>query len=387
MARRAPVAEPPHAVRLMLAFFAQLDDPRVDRTKRHALHNIIAMALCGVISGAEGWDELEDFAAFREDWFATFLDLPNGTPSADTFRRVFGALDAIEFERVFRVWVRTLVDDLAGQVVAIDGKTLRASFDRAAGTSALHVLHVWAAEQGLLLAHAPVDRAAGEIAGIPELLRLVRVEGAIVTADANACTAPITRAIREAGADYVLALKANRGNLYRHVVEAFAQAAATNYRGVDKSISKNTGHGRDEQRTVRAMRLGPLPTNTDADWTDIETVVQIDRVRIVDGVATENRHYFITSMAPHAKALAHAVRTHWSVENQLHWALDVGFAEDRRKIRDGYAAANFATVTRFALALLKREKSHRRGIALKRRFAALNHEYLLRVLTAGTIEV
>lgn len=248
------------------------------------------------------------------------------------------------------------------------------------------MLHIWAAEQGLLLAHAPVDRANGEIAGIPELLRLVNVTGAIVTADANACTAPITQAIREAGADYVLALKANRQNLYRHVVDAFAQAAATKQR-VGTHVAKSVGHGRDEQRTVRVMRLGPLPGNTDAAWTDVDTIVQVDRVRIVDGVATESRLHFITSLPPVAAEIARAIRTHWRVENDLHWVLDVGFAEDRRKIRDTFAAANFATVTRFALALLKRDTSNRRGVAAKRRMASWSHDYLLRVLTAGKIEV
>lgn len=371
----------------MLAFFAQLDDPRVDRTKRHSLHNIIVMALCGSICGATGWEDLEEFADARVEWFETFLDMPNGTPSADTFRRVFAALDPTEFERVFRIWVRALTADLAGQVVAIDGKTLRGAFDHASRSSALHVLHVWAAEQGLLLAHAPVDRANGEIAGIPELLRLIRIDGAIVTADANACTAPITQAIRDADANYVLALKANRRNLYQHVVESFDRAAQQRYRGVAKHVSKNTGHGRDEQRTVRAMRLGPLPANTDADWADINTIAQVDRIRIVNGVASEQRQYFITSLGPDAAEIGRAVRTHWSVENQLHWCLDVGFSEDRRKIRDVFAASNFATITRFTLSLLKRETSSRRGTAAKRLRAAWDHDYLLRVLTAGMIEL
>lgn len=387
MPRRRPVAELPQAVRFMLAFFAQLDDPRVDRTKRHSLHNIIVMALCGVISGADGWEDLEEYAALREDWFATFLDLPNGTPSADTFRRVFSALDPAEFERVFRIWVRSMAGDLAGQVVAVDGKTLRGAFERASGAAALHMLHVWAAEQDLLLAHAPVDRANGEIAGIPELLRLVRIEGAIVTADANACTAPITAAIRDAGAHFVLTLKANRRNLYQHVVDAFARAAAERDPRVAKHVARNTGHGRDEQRTVRALRLGPLPANTDADWTDVITVVQVDRVRVVDGVRSEQRHHFITSLPPDAAKLGRVIRTHWRVENSLHWCLDVGFDEDRRKIRDTFAAANFATITRFILALLKREPTSKRGLAAKRRRASWDHDYLLAVLTAGIVAV
>jgi predicted transposase YbfD/YdcC len=390
MARRPrtkPVVAPPHGVRLMLAYFAVLDDPRIDRTKLHSLHNIIVMTLCGTLCGADGWDALEDFAETRADWFGTFLDLPNGTPSADTFRRVFNALDPVEFERTFRSWVRAFTDDLAGQVVAIDGKTLRGAVDRAGKGTALHLLHVWAAEQQLLLAHAVVDGAGGEIPGIPALLRCLDVRGAIITTDANGCTAPITQAIRDADADYVLALKANRSALHTHVVEAFAAVEATGYHDINTHQTIDTGHGRVEDRTFRAMALPSLPPTSQVEWADLATIVQVDRVRTVKGATTIERQYFVSNLPPDAAEMARAVRTHWGVENQLHWALDVGLNEDACRVRDRNSAANFATIKRFVLALLKRETSVKRGLAAKRRRAGWDNDYLLQVLCCGVLDI
>ena len=371
----------------MLAYFAVLDDPRIDRTKLHSLHNIIVMTLCGTLCGADGWDALEDFAEARADWFGTFLDLPNGTPSADTFRRVLNALDPVEFERQFRGWVRALTNDLAGQVVAIDGKTLRGAVDRAGSGTAMHMLHVWAAEQQLLLAHAIVDGAGGEIPGIPELLRFLDVRGAIITTDANGCTAPITQAIRAAEADYVLALKGNRSALHTHVVEAFAAVEAMGYHDINTHQTIDTGHGRVEDRTCRAMAIPSLPPTSQVEWADLATIVQVDRVRTAKGATTVERQYFVSNLPPDAAEMARAVRTHWGVENQLHWVLDVGMNEDACRVRDRNSAANFATIKRFVLAMLKRETSVKRGIAAKRRHAGWDNAYLMKVLCCGALEI
>jgi predicted transposase YbfD/YdcC len=367
----------------MLAYFSGLEDPRIDRTKLHPLQNIIVMALCGAICGADGWEDFELFAESRASWFETFLEMPNGTPSADTFRRVFAALDPTEFERRFRAWVRTFAGDLDGKVVAIDGKTLRGAVESASKDSALHLLHIWATEQQVLLAHCAVDGAPGEVQGIPALLELIDIKGAIVTADANGCTASVTKAIREREADYVLALKGNRGLLHHHVAEQFAAAAARDYRGVPEHFTEDVAHGRLEQRIVRTLTLDELPANSRAEWVDLRTIVQIERVRIVDGKTSAERQYYVSSLPPDPERVAHAARSHWSVENQLHWCLDVGFDEDDSRIRDQRAATNIATIARFALSMIKRESTLKRGVKAKRKNAGWDNSYLLRILSVG----
>ena len=245
----SPPLSPPVGVRLMLTYFTLLEDPRVDRTKRHELSHLIVMALCGTLCGADGWDDLEDYASANVEWFRGFLDLPNGTPSADTFRRVFSALEPVAFERQFRIWVRAFADSLEGEVVAIDGKTLRGTVDAATKQTSLHLLHVWATEQQLLLAHVAVDGAGAEAPGIPELLRLVDIKGAVITTDAAGCTAPVTQAVRDGGAEYVLTLKANRRALHAHVTALFDAAEARRYRGVATH--------RSVDRDMAARRLEP----------------------------------------------------------------------------------------------------------------------------------
>jgi predicted transposase YbfD/YdcC len=374
---------PPRAVEIMLRYFGSLEDPRIDRTKAHPLENIIVMALCGAIAGADGWDALEAFAESRAEWFATFLDMPNGTPSADTFRRVFSALDPIRFADQFRHWMVAFAGELEGEVVAIDGKTLRGAVGHATQESALHLLHVWATEQQLLLAQRAVAGAPGEVQAIPELIKLLDLKGAVVTTDANGCTATVTQAIRDAGADYVLALKGNRGRLHAHVEQQFETAAARSYHGVPTFRSKETSHGRTEERVVRALHLEDWESSNRSQWVDLNTIALVERTRVVAGKSTAERHFYIASLPADAKRIAHAVRAHWGIENQLHWCLDVAFDEDRRRIRDEVAAQNFATIARYALSLLTREKTAKYGLPTKRKKAAWDNDYLMRVLTGG----
>lgn len=376
----------PPVVHLITVHFGSLPDPRVDRTKHHPLINILVMALCGAICGADGWDALADFAEDRADWFQTFLDMPSGTPCADTFRRVFCALDPQRFEEAFRRWVDSLAAEIAGQIVAIDGKSIRGAIEKAGSTTPLYLLHVFAVEQQLLLAQRAVEGAPGETAAIPELLQLVDVRGATVTADANACTAAVTEATRNAGADFVITIKGNRGPLHAFVAAIFEEAEAHGFRGVPVHRSTHAGHGRQETRTVRAIRLKAWPS-TNPQWTDVNTAVMIDRTRVVDGEETSQRHYYITSMPPDVGDIDYAVRAHWSIENNLHWQLDVGFGEDDRRIRDDIGAQNFALVTRMALTMLKRETTMPGGIMRKRRKADRRNDYLLRVLACGIPEI
>jgi predicted transposase YbfD/YdcC len=376
----------PPALDALLDAFREVPDPRIDRRKFHPLVNVLTMALFGAICGADGWNALALFAAERAEFFATFLEMPRGTPSADTFRRVFEALDPRAFQDAFRRWLKPFLENLEGQTVALDGKTLRGALAHAAGQSgAFHLLHVWATEQRLLLAQKAVDGAPGEIQAAVELLKLLDLKGATVTADANSCTAGISAAVREAGADYVLALKGNRGTLHKHVEALFVEAAQNGYRGVKRFQSKDKAHGRIEHRIVRALPVGELPPRIEATWTDLKTAVLVERVRAADDV-TVDRAYYVTSHTADPKVLAAKIRGHWSIENQLHHCLDVSFAEDRRRIHDENGAQNFALVTRFALSLLKREPTEM-SVAMKRRKAAWSATYLLNVLSSGFPQV
>lgn len=370
----------------LLDAFSRIPDPRIERRKFHPLVNVLTMALFGAISGADGWEALELYAKMRAKFFATFLKMPGGTPSADTFRRVFEALDPMAFQDAFRRWLQPFLDNLAGQTIALDGKTLRGALAHSATQrGAFHLMHVWATEQRLLLAQKAVDGAPGEIQAAVELLKILDLKGATVTADANSCTASISAAVRAAGADYVLSLKGNRGTLHRHVEALFADAAQKDFRGIKRFQSKDTAHGRIEYRLVRALPLDELPPRIAATWTALKTAVLVERIRVTDAV-TLDRAYYVTSHAPDPKLLAAKIRGHWSIENQLHHCLDVTFAEDRRRIHHENGAQNFALITRYALSMIKREPT-KMSVAMKRRKAAWGETYILKVLSSGFPQV
>lgn len=380
-------SKPPAVIEQIIEHFGSIPDPRVARTRYHPLINIIVMALCGAISGADGWEELEVYSEARHDFFASFLDMPRGTPSADTFRRALSALRPSVFEEAFRRWVATFTGSLAGKAVAVDGKTLRGALARSAEGGPFHLVHVWLVGEQLLLAQRAVEGAPGEIAATLEVLPLLDLKGAIVTADANSCSAAITKACRDAEADYVLALKGNRGALHAHVKSLFAAAEAKRFRGIRKFESHDEAHGRVEDRVVRAIRLGALPERMKAAWKDLDTAIRIERTRLVDGKTSREVFYYVTNLAPEPEVIASRIRGHWSVENQLHYCLDVAFNEDARAIRDPNGAQNFALIARAALTLLKRETSRKLSLAMKRRLGAWNHDYLLEVLGAGMVDI
>lgn len=376
----------PPALASLLAAFGEVPDPRVARTRAHSLVNVLTIALLGAMCGADGWEALELFARARADVLKTFLAMPNGVPSADTFRRVFEALDPKAFQDAFRRWLRPILDNLEGQTIAMDGKTLRGALAHAADSGgAFHLMHVWATEQRLLLGQKAVNGAPGEVEAAIELLKTLDLKGATVTADANSCTSEVTAAIRNADAHFVLALKGNRDALHRHVKKQFAQAQQAGYPSMKVAESRDEAHGRLESRIVRAMPLGELPASIKAPWTDLKTIVQVDRIRAVDAISIE-RAYYITSHAANPKTLAARIRAHWGIENQLHHCLDVTFNEDRRRIRSENGAQNFALVTRYALSMLKREPT-KKSVAMKRRAAAWDATYFLHVLTGGFPQV
>lgn len=344
------------------------------------------MALLGTISGADGWEDLELFAEQRAGFFGTFLSMPKGPPSADTFRRVFEALDPRAFQEAFRRWLQPFLDNLKGQTIALDGKTLRGALARAGGRGgAFHLMHVWATEQQLLLGQEAVEGAPGEIGAGLELLKLLDLKGATITADANSCTAEMTAAAREADAHYILALKGNRSALHKHVKRCFVEAEHAGYADARSFECKDAAHGRLEYRIVRALPLAELPSAIKAPWTDLKTIVQIDRVRAADAF-TLHRAYYVTSHGTEPKQLARRIRGHWSIENQLHHCLDVSFADDRRSIRSKNGSQNFALVSRYALSLLKRDPT-KRSVAQKRRKAAWSDTYFIEVLSTGFPEI
>jgi predicted transposase YbfD/YdcC len=379
-----PPPRRPRAFDHIVETFSGLEDPRIDRTKRHSLLNILVMALCGTICGAEGWDELVDFCDARRRWFETFLEMPSGIPSADTFRRVFERLDPKAFQDCFTRFVSALARDLSGEVVAIDGKTLRGLVEKAGRETQLHLVHVWATSQKLLLAQQAVDGAPGEMGAIPSLLALLDLEGAIITTDANSCTAPVTRAIIESKADYVLAVKGNRGRFYDHVVNAFAESAPV--AGVRTHGRVEEGHGRKETRIVSVFEPDDWPwkTKNNGEWAGLRTAVRIERRReLLDGETQSDVHYYVSSLPPEPERIAKAIRAHWDIENGLHWLLDVAFGDDTRAVRNARSAENLAIVARMAFTLVKRDPTRKRGVAASRKKAGWDTDYLAHVLTSG----
>lgn len=364
----------------LIDIFTEVKDPRVARTRLHPLVNILTMSVFGIIGGADGWDVLAEYADAHREFFEEFLDMPHGTPSADTFRRVFEALEPAAFQEAFRSWLDPLLGSLGGSTVAIDGKALRGALSHSQRRSGpFHLLHVWAGKQRLLLAQAAVESAGNEAAAAIELLRGLHLKGATVTADAASCTADVTAAVRERGAHYVLALKGNQPLLHEHVVARFT---ATPVGDLPSNETTDDSHGRHETRIVRSMLLGKLPEKVNVPWRDLKSIVEVTRVRAEKDDLSVTRSYFITSHPPKSKHLAGIIRGHWGIENELHYILDVSFGEDRRKIRSENGAQNFALVGRHALSLLKRDPT-KKSVAMKRRIAAWKPYAALKMLTNG----
>jgi predicted transposase YbfD/YdcC len=369
---------------LVIHHFAALPDPRMDRTQRHALVSILLVTFAAVLAGADGWDEIAEFGRVRVDWLRQLVPMPQGSPSADVLRRVFSALKPHAFEACFRRWVASLSDDLQDEVVAIDGKTVRGSANAASERSALRLVHVWASHQKLLLGQCAAKGAPGEPRVVPPLLDALSVEGAVITLDANGCTKAIAEAIVANKAHYVLHLKGNRGPVHAHVAAQFDTDvdAALDAGQVQVDRQSERGHGRAEQRVVWAA-APKLPTNIAEAWPGLASVARIDRERTVDGRTTRERHYFLSSLPPDASRLGNAARAHWSVENHLHWSLDVALGEEDSRIRQGFGAQNFALIRRIALTLLKRPEAGKQSVPIKRKRAGWDPAYLRKLLNLG----
>lgn len=366
----------------ILRHFSNLEDPR-RYNRRHPLFDIVVITICAVICGADDWAAVEEFGLAKKAWLQQFLQLPHGIPSQHTFRRVFARLDPARFQACFMEWVSSIRAAAQGQTVAIDGKTLRRSHDRALGKEALRLVSAWASEERLVLGQVKVDEESNEIAAVPQLLDMLELKGAVVTADAMNCQRVIVEQAVAKGADYVLSVKENQRGLYDALRELFQYAEQTGFSDCDHAHRADKGHGRIEMRdcwtTSSPDYLLYIPDR--GKWAGLRTLAWVRTECWRGSERTEGLTCYISSLDASAEQVLSAVRGHWGIENDLHWSLDVAFREDDSRLRKGNGASNLALVRRLALSLLKRERTAKCGVKAKRLRAGWDQDYLLKVLT------
>jgi predicted transposase YbfD/YdcC len=390
--------------------FADLPDPRVERTRLHALSDILVIAICAVLCGAEGWDDIAEFSEAKRDWLEERLTLEHGLPCADTYRRVFARLQPDAFAAGFLRWVQALQEQTKGQVkeqtkgqvkeqtkgqvkeqtkgqvIAVDGKTLRHSFDAASGQQSIHMVSAWASSSRLVLAQAKVEAKSNEITAVPALLSLLDLTGCIVTADAMSCQRAIAAQIVQQGGDYVLALKGNQENLHDDVRRFFEYAAARRFEATlhQEYLCRDNDHGRIETRRLVQVDLAHLESrwaDVQQQWAGLSSLLMLQSERQIGQKTTTETRYYLCSLSGDAKKAAHAVRQHWGIENSVHWVLDVVFDEDACRIRKDHGPQNFAVLRHMALNLLPQEKTNKRGIKAKQKRAGWDNAFLTKLLT------
>lgn len=368
----------------VLEHFQHLDDPRISPATRHELLDIVAIALCAVICGADSWVEVEAFGHAKRAWLGSFLALPHGIPAHDTFGRVFAALDPAQFEAGFRSWVATVAHLSAGAVVAIDGKQLRRSHDASSGKAALTLVSAWAGANRLALGQVAVAPGSNEIPAIPALLRLLALEGCVVTVDAIGCQREIAAQITTQGADYVLALKDNQPTLLAAVETLFREGQAhglvPGHHDTRRTVEK--GHGRIEVRQVRTVTDPEVLAylNPQGAWANLRSVGMVVAERRIGAESSCETRYFLSSLPGDAASLGDAVREHWGIENRVHWVLDIAFREDESRVRQGHADQNLALLRRLSLNLLRQDATATMGVKARRLKAGWDTAYLLKLL-------
>ncbi len=370
----------------LIEHFADLPDPREERAKRHPLINVLVIALCAMLCGAEDFVAMHDFGIAKQEWLQERLDLTNGIPSHDTFGRVFARLDPDAFARCFLAWIEALQKKMPGQVIALDGKTLRHSFDTATAQAAIHMVSAWATQNRLVLGQVKVDGKSNEITAIPALLRLLDLSGCIVTCDAMGTQKAIAAQIVEQEGDYVLALKDNHRSLCAQVEAFFDHADHKRWeqRPHDRYEQVEKGHGRLETRccTVVALSdLGTLWQDVQQEWSGLCSLVRLHSQRRVGANVCQETRFYLSSLPANAKRLLGVTRAHWGIENRLHWVLDVAFDEDGCRVRKDHAPQNLATLRHIALNLLRQETGAKVGIKNRRLKAGWDNRYLETLLT------
>ena len=381
----------------LASHFSILKDPRIDRTKQHSLLDILVIAFCAVLCGAEGWEDMEEFGLAKEEWLKERLglQLANGIPTDDTFRRLFARLDPEQFGQCFLSFSQSLHTYTKGEVIALDGKAVRHSFDVATGQSAIHLVNAWATESGLALGHVKVDSKSNEITAIPALLKLFDISGCIITIDAMGCQKAIAKQIVDKKADYVLALKGNQSTLHEEVKSFFEDARAHDFyqkdeerriaHGYYETMEKD--HGRIETRRCWMVSTASLDWLWQKEeWAGLSSIGAVESERRIGEKVTRETRYFVSSlegsvkMQGSVKKFARAVRAHWGIENRLHWALDVAFGEDNCGIWQDHAPENLASLRKIALNLLRQDKKNKRGLKARSKKASWDNDYLLRIL-------
>ena len=364
--------------------FNDIKDIRIERGKKHKLIDIITISICAVVCGADGWIDIEMYGIARKKWLEKFLELPNGIPSHDTFAKVFSQISPDEFNKSFLSWIKGISKITEGEIIAFDGKQSRNSGDEKNGKGVINTVSAWAASNRLVLGQKKVEGKSNEITALPELIKVLDLAGCIVTIDAMGCQREIVSKIAEKDADYIIAVKKNQPNLYEQIEQLFKQAIETQGKDFNLSSfnSKEMNRGREEIRnclmiTDVAKRIDPLQK-----WRKLTSIGMVESVRVVNGKTSVETRYFISSLEKDAQRLAEGVRGHWSIENSLHWVLDVAFKEDDSRIRKDNAPANFAVLRHIAINIIGQNKSRKLSVKSKRFLATLDEEYSNELLEA-----
>lgn len=356
-----------------LLYFSEMKDPRIERTKRHLFDDIVFIAIASVLSGGDSWNDMEEYGVIKKEWLSSFLELPNGIPSHDTFNRFFSALDADVFESCFLSWVKSIHQRTHGEVVSIDGKTMRGSRNQGCKT-ATHIVSAWADKNELILGQIKVEEKSNEITAIPKLLDALLLEGCVITIDAMGCQKNIARKIVSKKADYILSVKENQKDLYEDIKDSFKILKTNDY-----SEELDYGHGRIETRKCTIITDLSLVENV-FKWKGLVSIVKIERERYFKATAkNENETSYYISTLNEAIPIAYGVRKHWGIENKVHWTLDVAFNEDMSRKRNGNAAQNYSNLNRIALNLLKKDDA-KVGIKSRRKMAGWSNDYLLKII-------